>query len=124
MLPVEIPEAVLGTTQLLTVFWFYDKTTRIVLEKMRNKGFRCFVKGFRIHHWFIGVVITLVGLLMLSFQNLMVLLYENGIMGLPVKLSSGAITMGFRIFIDDLKDLKKQLKSLFKKTDLKPAFRA
>ncbi|MBO3839388.1 MAG: hypothetical protein QXN75_04860 [Thermoproteota archaeon] len=115
MLPVEVPEAFLGTTQLVAVFWFYDKATRIVLEKIRSRRFKYSVKGLRIHHWFVGIMITFIGLLMLPFQNIMVLLYDAGPIGLPMKLSSGAITMGFRIFIDDLKDLKRQLKSLFKR---------
>ncbi|MEM1557674.1 MAG: hypothetical protein QXR44_05300 [Thermoproteota archaeon] len=115
MLPVEISEAVLGTTQLVAVFWFYDKTTRIILERIRNREFRFSVKGMRIHHWFVGIVIAFLGLFMLPFQNFTVLLYENGLMGLPAKLGSGTITMGFRIFIDDLKDLRRQFKSLFKR---------
>lgn len=115
MLPIEVSEAFLGTTQLVAVFWFYDKATQIVLEKIRNRGFKCSIKGLRIHHWFIGIMIAFIGILTLPFQNIMILLYETGLTGLPIKLSSGTITMGFRIFIDDLKDLKRQLKRLFKR---------
>lgn len=115
MLPVEIPDAFLSTTQLIAVFWLYDKATRKILEKVRSKGFKCHVKGFRIHHWIIGVIIAFIGLFLLSIQNLITLLSESGLIGLPAKLSSGTITMGFRVFIDDLKDLKKQFRSLFKR---------
>lgn len=118
MLPVEVPNAFLNTTQLIAVFWLYDEATRKVLEKVRNKGFECYIKGFRIHHWIIGIIITFVGLFLFSIQNFIILLCESGLIGLPAKLSSGTITMGFRVFIDDLKDLKKQFESLRKKINL------
>ncbi|MEM1554101.1 MAG: hypothetical protein QXJ72_04325 [Thermoproteota archaeon] len=113
--PVEISDAFLNTTQLIAVFWLYDKATRKILKKVRNRGFECHIKGFRIHHWIVGVIIASIGLFLLSLQNFITLLSESGLIGLPAKLSSGTITMGFRVFIDDLKDLKKQFRSLFKR---------
>ncbi|MDW8033752.1 MAG: hypothetical protein RMI79_02195 [Nitrososphaerota archaeon] len=115
MLPAEVSNAFLSTTQLIAVFWFYDKATRKILEKVRNRGFKFHIKGFRIHHWIIGIIITFIGLFLLSIQNFIIILSESGILGLPVKLSSGTVTMGFRVFIDDLKDLKKQFRNLCKR---------
>jgi hypothetical protein len=115
MLSVEAPEAFLSTAQLIAVFWFYDKATRTVLEKVKNKGFKYSVGGLRIHHWLIGIIIAILGFFILSIQNIMILLHESGLLGLPIKMSSGTITMGLRIFIDDLKDMKKQIRNLLKR---------
>lgn len=115
MSSVGISDAFLSMTQLIAVFWLYDKATRKVLEEVRNRGFKCHIKGFRIHHWIVGIMITFIGLFLLSLQNFLIFISESGLIGLPAKLSSGTITMGFRVFLDDLKDLKKQLRSLCKR---------
>ncbi|MGQ9478927.1 MAG: hypothetical protein ACUVQ0_02755 [Thermoproteota archaeon] len=112
MISVNIPEPIIGTTQLIAVFWIYDKVTRIVLERVKNRDFKASVMGLRIHHWLIGIIVTIIGFIILYFQNV-VMLYESGLVGIPGKLSSGTVTMGFRIFIDDLKDLKRQVKNFF-----------
>jgi len=113
MLPIEISDTFLNTTQLVMVLWLYDKATRKVLERIKERRFKCYINGLRIHHWIIGILIFLAGLLILFVENMVVFLQETGLMGLPAKISSGTVTIGFRIFIDDLKDFKKQLKSLF-----------
>jgi UDP-N-acetylmuramyl pentapeptide phosphotransferase/UDP-N-acetylglucosamine-1-phosphate transferase len=112
VLPVALPETLFSTTQFITVFWATDKATRIVLNKLKNKNYEFSIWGLRIHHWLVGIVVTALGIMMLSAQNLVTLLYETGLIGIPWKLSSSTITVGFRLFIDDLKDLKKQFKNL------------
>ncbi|MGQ9597318.1 MAG: hypothetical protein ACUVQY_01330 [Thermoproteota archaeon] len=115
MLSVAMPEAIWSTTQFITVFWLMDKVTRIILDRVKYREYECSIMGLRIHHWFIGVIMTIMGLLMLSAQNLIMLFLETGIIGIPWKLSSSAITVGFRLFLDDMRDLKKQLKGFVKR---------
>jgi UDP-N-acetylmuramyl pentapeptide phosphotransferase/UDP-N-acetylglucosamine-1-phosphate transferase len=112
VLPVALPETLFSTTQFITVFWATDKATRIILNRMKRKNYEFSIWGLRIHHWLVGIIVAALGLMMLSAQNLVMLLYETGLIGIPWKLSSSTITVGFRLFIDDLKDLKKQLKNI------------
>jgi hypothetical protein len=112
MLPAAVPEALFNTTQFITVFWATDKATRMVLGKVKNRNCEFSILGVRIHHWLIGVIVAILGILMLSAQNLVMLIYETGLASIPWKLSSSTVTVGFRLFLDDLKDLKKQFKNL------------
>ncbi|MEM2088895.1 MAG: hypothetical protein QXF52_09555 [Thermoproteota archaeon] len=112
MLPVALPETLFSTTQFITVFWATDKVTRMILNKLKNRNYEFSIRGLRIHHWFIGIIVAALGVMMLSAQNLVMLLYETGLIGIPWKLSSSTITVGFRLFVDDLKDLKKQFRNL------------
>jgi hypothetical protein len=111
MLPAGVPEIIFSTTQSITLFWAMDKATRIVLNMVKNRNYEFSVKGLRIHHWLVGVIVAVLGVLTLSAQNLVMLIYEAGLTSIPWKLSSSTVTVGFRLFLDDLKDLKKQLKS-------------
>lgn len=114
MLSVAMPEAIWSMTQFISVFWLMDRVTRIILDRVKHREYKCLIMGLRIHHWFIGMTMAIMGILMLSAQNLMLFL-ETGIIGIPWKLSSSAITVGFRLFLDDMRDLKKQLKGFVKR---------
>lgn len=114
MLPTDVPVILFSTTQSLTLFWVMDKATRIVLNRVKTKNYEFSVKGLRIHHWLIGAIVAVVGVLTFSVQNLMMLIYEAGLASIPWKLSSSTVTIGFRIFLDDLKDLKRQVKSFIR----------
>ncbi|MBO3797991.1 MAG: hypothetical protein QXO47_02155 [Thermoproteota archaeon] len=114
MLPADVPIILFSTTQSLTLFWAMDKATRIVLNRVKTKNYEFSVRGLRIHHWLIGVIVAVVGVLTFSVQNLMMLIYETGLASIPWKLSSSTVTVGFRIFLDDLKDLKRQFKSFIR----------
>jgi hypothetical protein len=112
MLPVAVPEVLFNTTQFITVFWATDKATRMVLGRVKNRKYEFSILGVRIHHWLVGVIVAILGILILSAQNLVMLIYETGFISIPWKLSSSTMTVGFRLFLDDLKDLKKQFKDL------------
>jgi len=114
MLPSDVPDIFFGTTQSITLFWIMDKATRIVLNKVKNRNYEFSVMGLRIHHWLVGAIVAVIGVLMLSAQSLMMLLYDTSFTSIPWKLSSSTVTVGFRIFLDDLKDLKRQFRSLIK----------
>jgi|YelNatPaOPRAMG01_1025707.scaffolds.fasta_scaffold158759_2 hypothetical protein len=111
MLPADVPVVLFSTTQSITLFWAMDKATRIVLKIVKNKNYEFSIMGLRIHHWVIGAIVTVLGILIFSAQNLVMLIYETGLASIPWKLGSSTVTVGFRIFLDDLKDLKRQLKS-------------
>ncbi|MBO3840872.1 MAG: hypothetical protein FGF48_00430 [Candidatus Brockarchaeota archaeon] len=114
MLPVDVPVILFSTTQSITLFWAMDKATRIVLNRIKTKNYAFSVRGLRIHHWLIGAIVAALGLLVFSAQNLVMLIYETSLASIPWKLGSSTVTVGFRIFIDDLKDLKRQFKSLIR----------
>jgi hypothetical protein len=112
MLPADVPEVLFNTTQFITVFWATDKATRMVLGRLKNRKYEFSILGIRIHHWLVGIIVAILGILMLPVQNLVMLIYETGLVSIPWKLSSSTVTVGFRLFLDDLKDLKKQFKDL------------
>ncbi len=112
MLLVAVPEMLLNTTRFITVFWVMDKATRMVLGKIRSRNIEFSILGFRIHHWLVGIMVATLGLTMLSAQNLVMLIYETSLANIPWKLSSSTVTIGFRLLLDDLKDLKKQFKNI------------
>ncbi|MEM2929837.1 MAG: hypothetical protein QW797_03120 [Thermoproteota archaeon] len=112
MLPVAVPEMLFNTTQFITVFWTMDKATRMVLSRIKSRNYKFSIRGLRVHHWLVGITVATLGLMVLSAQNLVVLLYETGLVSMPWKLGSSTVTVGFRLFLDDLKDLRKQLRSI------------
>lgn len=114
MLPADVPVILFSTTQSLTLFWAMDKATRIVLNRVKTKNYEFSVRGLRIHHWLIGAIVAVLGVLTFSVQNLMMIMYETGLAGIPWKLGSSTVTVGFRIFLDDLKDLKRQFKGFIR----------
>lgn len=112
MLPVAVPEMIFNITQFITVSWVMDKATRMVLDRIKSRNYEFLVLGLRVHHWLVGIMVAALGLMMLPAQNLVMLLYEMDLASIRWKLSSSTVTVGFRLLLDDLKDLKKQLKNI------------